>query len=65
MTHTSFREKVLLLTEIEQANKKMKELLGKIEVALNEQGFPLRKDYPLDGYQLFPDAEPPDPERLK
>jgi hypothetical protein len=44
MTHTSFREKVLLLTEIEQANKKMKELLGKIEVALNEQGFPLRKE---------------------
>ncbi len=29
------------------------------------EGFPLRKDYPLDGYQLFPDAEPPDPERLK
>ncbi len=29
------------------------------------EGYPLRKDYPLDGYQLFPDAEPPDPERLK
>lgn len=29
------------------------------------EGHPLRKDYPLDGYQLFPDAEPPDPERLK
>lgn len=28
-------------------------------------GFPLRKDYPLDGFQLFPDAEAPDPERLK
>lgn len=29
------------------------------------EGYPLRKDYPLDGYQLFPDAEAPDPERLK
>ncbi|MBY0369857.1 NADH-quinone oxidoreductase subunit C [bacterium] len=29
------------------------------------EGYPLRKDYPLDGYQLFPDSEPPDPERLK
>ncbi len=29
------------------------------------EGFPLRKDYPLDGYQVFPDPEPPDPERLK
>jgi NADH/F420H2 dehydrogenase subunit C len=29
------------------------------------EGHPLRKDYPLDGYQIFPDAEPPDPERLK
>jgi NADH-quinone oxidoreductase subunit C len=29
------------------------------------EGYPLRKDYPLDGYQVFPDAEPPDPERLK
>jgi NADH-quinone oxidoreductase subunit C len=29
------------------------------------EGFPLRKDYPLDGYQVFPDAEAPDPERLK
>ncbi len=28
-------------------------------------GHPLRKDYPLDGYQVFPDPEPPDPERLK
>ena len=28
-------------------------------------GYPLRKDYPLDGFQLFPDAEAPDPERLK
>lgn len=29
------------------------------------EGYPLRKDYPLNGYQLFPDAEAPDPERLK
>lgn len=29
------------------------------------EGYPLRKDYPLDGYQVFPDPEPPDPERLK
>lgn len=29
------------------------------------EGYPLRKDYPLDGFQIFPDAEPPDPERLK
>jgi NADH-quinone oxidoreductase subunit C len=29
------------------------------------EGYPLRKDYPLDGYQVFPDAEAPDPERLK
>jgi NADH/F420H2 dehydrogenase subunit C len=28
-------------------------------------GYPLRKDYPLDGFQLFPDAEAPDVERLK
>jgi NADH-quinone oxidoreductase subunit C len=28
-------------------------------------GHPLRKDYPLDGYQVFPDAEPSDPSRLK
>jgi NADH-quinone oxidoreductase subunit C len=28
-------------------------------------GYPLRKDYPIDGFQLFPDAEAPDPERLK
>ncbi len=29
------------------------------------EGYPLRKDYPLDGYQVFPDSEAPDPERLK
>ncbi len=29
------------------------------------EGYPLRKDYPLDGYQVFPDAEAPDPERLR
>lgn len=29
------------------------------------EGYPLRKDYPLDGYQVFPDPEPPDPERLR
>lgn len=29
------------------------------------EGYPLRKDYPLDGFQIFPDAEAPDPERLK
>ena len=29
------------------------------------EGYPLRKDYPLNGYQIFPDSEPPDPERLK
>jgi hypothetical protein len=44
MTHTSFREKVLVLAEIEQANKRMKELLGRIQVALSEQGFPLKKE---------------------
>lgn len=44
MTHTSFREKVLFLAEIEQANKRMKELLGRIQVALSEQGFPLKKE---------------------
>lgn len=29
------------------------------------EGYPLRKDYPLDGYQVFPDAEAPDEARLK
>lgn len=42
--HTSFRPRESFLSEIQQANAKMKELLGKIQVALSEQGFPLRKD---------------------
>lgn len=44
MTHTSFREKSLFLAGVAQANSKMKELLGKIDTAMSEQGFPLRKD---------------------
>lgn len=44
MTYTSFRDKSSFLAEVSQANSKMKELLGKIDIALSEQGFPLRKD---------------------
>jgi NADH-quinone oxidoreductase subunit C len=29
------------------------------------EGHPLRKDYPLRGYQIFPDSEPPRPELLE
>ena len=29
------------------------------------EGHPLRKDYPLRGYQIFPDSEPPRPELLQ
>jgi NADH-quinone oxidoreductase subunit C len=28
-------------------------------------GYPLRKDYPLRGYQIFPDSPPPKPEYLE
>jgi hypothetical protein len=44
MTKTSFRDRGSLLADIQQANEKMKNLLGRITVALNEQGYPLRKD---------------------
>lgn len=44
MTYSSFREKSVFLAEIQQANEKMKSLLGRIKVALSEQGYPLRKD---------------------
>jgi hypothetical protein len=44
MTKTSFREKTSFLAETQQANAIMKERLEKIQVALSEQGFPLRKD---------------------
>lgn len=44
MTHSSFRDRESLLAEIQQANRKMKELLGRIQVALSEQGYPLKKD---------------------
>jgi hypothetical protein len=44
MTYSSFREKSVFLAEMQQANEKMKTLLGRIKVALSEQGYPLRKD---------------------
>lgn len=44
MTHTSFRDRHSFIAELQQINTKMKDLLGKIQVALSEQGFPLRKD---------------------
>lgn len=44
MPHTSFREKSNFLAEVQRANEKMKSLLGRIEIALSEQGYPLRKD---------------------
>jgi chaperonin GroEL len=44
MTHTSFREKESFLAELQRSNDKMKSLLGRIQVALSEQGYPLKKD---------------------
>lgn len=44
MTYTSFRDRASFLTEIQQANTKMKNLLGRIQVALSEEGYPLKKD---------------------
>lgn len=44
MTHTSFREKESFLAELQRSNNKMKNLLGRIQVALSEQGYPLKKD---------------------
>lgn len=44
MVHSFFHEKTFFLTEIQQANNKMKSLLGRIKIALSEQGYPLRKD---------------------
>lgn len=42
--HTTFRPRESFLLEIQQANQKMKELLGRIQVALSEQGYPLKKE---------------------
>lgn len=44
MTHTSFRDRASFLAETQQANTSMKEKLGRIQTALSEQGYPLRKD---------------------
>jgi len=44
MTTTSFREKETFLRELQQNNSKMKEMLGRIKTALNEQGYPLKKE---------------------
>lgn len=44
MTHTTFRSKSSFLAEVQQANEKMKTLLGRIRIALSEQGYPLKKD---------------------
>jgi len=44
MTYSSFRERSDFLAEIQRANDKMKGLLSRIKVALNEQGYPLQKD---------------------
>lgn len=44
MTHTSFRDRASFLGETQHANTRMKNLLGRIQTALSEEGFPLRKD---------------------
>lgn len=44
MSHTTFRDRMAFVAELQQANSKMKELLGKIKIALSEQGYPLKKD---------------------
>ena len=44
MTHTTFRDRINFIAEIQQANGKMKEFLEKIQTALSEQGYPLKKN---------------------
>lgn len=44
MTTTSFIDNSILLPSIQQANEKMKNTLGRINVALNSQGYPLNKE---------------------
>lgn len=44
MTTTSFRDKESFIRELRQINEKIKGLLGRIHIALSEQGYPLRKD---------------------
>lgn len=44
MTTTSFLDAAALLPSIQQANEKMKTTLGRIEVALSSQGYPLNKE---------------------
>jgi hypothetical protein len=44
MTHTVFRDKDLFVRELVLINKTLKEELGKINIGLNEQGFPFKKN---------------------
>lgn len=44
MIYSHFQEKSAFLSEVRQANEKVKTLLSRIKVALSEHGYPLRKD---------------------